>query len=272
MKPSFKVILGALAMLAVALLSAAITLRLALHGGEVTVPSFAGLSIAEASSAALREHLDLKIDNKFYSTVTPAGRIISQAPTAGSRVRKKWPVRVTVSLGPQQVSIPDVVGQPQREAAMSIRRMSLDLGAVAHIGAPGDPDIVLAQTPPPNAGVDRPQVSLLLSETSDAATNAFVLPSFVGMSYSTASHAAAALGLRVTFLAPTPPATPAATPETTTTNASALSTAPVVPAPIASPGGPVTAQKPESGHRGAKGDTIRLTFGRTTSAAPAATP
>ncbi len=263
----FRLILGALAMLFVALLFAGITMRIALHGGEVAVPSFSGMSISEASDAALSKHLDLKIDNKFYSTVVPAGRIISQAPAAGSRVRKKWQVRVTVSLGPQQVSIPDVVGQPQRDAAMNIRRMSLDLGAIAHIGAPGDPDIVLAQTPPPNAGVDRPQVSLLLSETSDATTNSFVLPSFVGMNYSAANHAAQALGIRLFYVAdtPPPPPQPAAPPPPpappqpgvpgTATDATA---APARPAP---PSGPVTSQKPESGHRANKGDTVRITFG-----------
>ena len=267
MKRYFKIILGALAMIAVAMLSAAITLRLALHGGEVSVPTFAGMSLSEASSTALKNHLDLKIDNKFYSTVVPAGRIISQAPTAGSRVRKKWRVRVTVSLGPQQVSIPDVVGQPQRDAAMNIRRMSLDLGTVAHIAAPGDPDIVLAQTPPPNAGVDRPQVSLLLSEATDAATSAFVMPSFMGMSYSAASHAAAAVGLRMTFIGDVPPPPPAATltaPDATP--ASPDPSAVVAPPRAASPSGPVTAQKPESGHRVIKGETVRLTFGHVSTA------
>jgi len=256
----FRLILGALAMLFVALLFAGITMRIALHGGEVAVPSFSGMTVAEASDAALSKHLDLRIDNEFYSTVVPAGRIISQAPSAGSRVRKKWQVRVTVSLGPQQVSIPDVVGQDQRDATMNIRRMQLDLGTIAHIGAPGDPDIVLAQTPPPNAGVDRPQVSLLLSETSDAATNSFVLPSFAGLSYSAANHAAQALGLRLFYIADTPPpapAPPAVAPAAPGTSPDA-SAAPARPAP---PAGPVTSQKPESGHRANKGDTVRITFG-----------
>jgi eukaryotic-like serine/threonine-protein kinase len=272
MKRYFQVILGALAMIFVALLSAALTLRVALHGGEVTVPSFAGLSIAEASDAALHNHLDLKIDNKFYSTVVPAGRVLSQAPAAGSRVRKKWQVRVTVSLGPQQVSIPDVVGQPQRDAAMNIRRMSLDLGTVAHIGAPGDPDIVLAQTPPPNAGVDRPQVSLLLSEASDTATGSYVMPSFVGMSYSAATHAAAAIGLRPTYIADTPP--PAAPPIVPAPPAGATPNATAVPIPVrpASPSGPVTAQKPEPGYRFSKGDVVRLTFGHVSAAPATPTP
>src|ERR1700744_72179 len=193
----FRLILGALAMLFVALLFAGITMRIALHGGEVAVPSFSGMSISEASDAALSKHLDLKIDNKFYSTVVPAGRIISQAPAAGSRVRKKWQAGVTGHLGPPPGSIPP-------------------------IGPPGDPDIVLSQTPPPNAGVDRPQVSLLLSETSDATTNSFVLPSFVGLSYSAAKHAAQALGIRLFYIAATPPpppqsaAPPAPTPPTST--------------------------------------------------------
>src|SRR6185312_2569607 len=260
----FRLILGALAMLFVAMLFAGITMRIALHGGEVAVPSFSGMSISEASDAALSKHLDLKIDNKFYSTVVPAGRIISQAPAAGSRVRKKWQVRVTVSLGPQQVSIPDVVGQPQREAAMNIRRMSLDLGAIAHIGAPGDPDIVLAQTPPPNAGVDRPQVSLLLSETSDATTNSFVLPSFVGMNYSAANHAAQALGLRLSYTADSPPQpvgppTPPVPAQPGAPGAPADATA-APPKPVP-PSGPVTSQNPESGHRANKGATVRITFG-----------
>jgi eukaryotic-like serine/threonine-protein kinase len=261
MRRTFQIILGALAMLFVALLSAGITMRIALHGGEVTVPSFSGMSIAEASDTALHNRLDLKIDNKFYSTVVPAGRILSQAPAAGSRVRKKWQVRVTVSLGPQQVSIPDVVGQPQRDAAMSIRRMSLDLGTIAHIGAPGDPDIVLAQTPPPNAGVDRPQVSLLLSEESDTATGSYVMPSFVGMTYSAATRAAAAIGLRATYIADTPQAAPAPP-----TGPPSDPTAPVAPVHIATPGGPVTAQKPEAGHRFSKGDTVRITFGHVSAA------
>jgi beta-lactam-binding protein with PASTA domain len=267
MKLNFKIIMGALAMLFVAMLSAGVTMRIALHGGEVAVPNFSGMSIAEASNAALRNHLDLKIDNKFYSTVVPAGRILSQAPTAGSRVRKKWQVRVTVSLGPQQVSIPDVVGQPQRDAAMNIRRMSLDLGTIAHIGAPGDPDIVLAQTPPPNAGVDRPQVSLLLSEASDTATGSFVMPSFLGLSYSAAMRASAAVGLRATYIADTPPPQPATPPPpaTPTQQPDATPDTSAPPAPVR-PAGPVTAQKPESGHRFSKGDTVRLTFGHPASA------
>jgi len=274
MKRFFRLALGALSMLFVMFLSAAITLRIALHGHEVTIPNFSGMTVSEASDAALKAGLDLNIENKFYSTTVPAGRMLSQAPAAGSSVRHGWQVRVTESLGPQQVTIPDVSGQPEREASINIRRDSLDLGTLAHIDAPGDPDMVLAQTPPPNAGVDQPRVSLLLSSTASGASSSIVMPSFLGMSYAAASHSASALGLRVASISDTPTPTTPATP-TYTTNAAGVKIdangqaiafpagmqPPAAAVVSANPSGPVTAQKPDSGYRITKGDTIRLTFG-----------
>jgi beta-lactam-binding protein with PASTA domain len=276
MKRFFRIAFAAAAMLTVALVFAALTMRIALHGGEVAVPNFAGMSINEASNAALHKGLGLTVEDKFYSTVVPAGRVLAQSPAADTRVRKKWPVHVTVSLGPQQVDIPDVVGQPQRAAAMSIRRKSLDLGAIAHLGAPGDPDIVLAQSPPPNAGVDRPRVSLLLSQADDEATAAFVMPSFVGLSLGAANRAASALGLKTLWVGETPsaPQVPAgATKQPDGTYVDANGAAIAVSVASSAPGGPVTAQKPEAGHRGTKGDTVRLIFGHGAAAqAAGATP
>lgn len=246
-------------MLAVMLVSAAITLRIALHGHEVTIPDFAGMTVAEASETALKTGVDLNIENKFYSTTVPVGRILSQAPAAGSSVRHGWQVRVTESLGPQQVTIPDVVGQPVQEASMNIRKMQLDLGTLAHIDAPGEPDMTLAQTPPPNAGVDQPRVNLLLSSAVNAST-AFVMPSFVGMSYTSASHRAAGLGLKVAIMGDMSTPAPAAPGQATPA-------APVPAAPALT--GVVKAQSPESGFKASKGDVLRLTLTTPAAASPA---
>jgi beta-lactam-binding protein with PASTA domain len=234
--------LTGLAMLFTMLLFAAITLRVALHGREVHIPDFAGMTLPEASDAALRGGVDLAIENRFYSTTVPAGRVLSQSPAPDSLVRRGWQVRVTESLGPQQVTIPSVVGQPVHEATVALRRKSLDLGTLAHLDAPGDADMVLAQTPPPNGGVDQPVVSLLLSTTAGGASNAFVLPSFLGMSYGAANRAAAALGVRVGYVS--------------SQDAVAAGTGVVTPV------GAVVAQSPQAGSRAGKGDLVKLYFGR----------
>ena len=266
MKRFFRLALSILAMIAVMLFSAAITLRVALHGGEVAIPDFSSMTVAEASAAAIHAGLDLTIENKFYSTTIPVGRILSQAPAAGSRVRHGWQVRVTESLGPQQVTIPDVSGEPVREASIQLRRASLDLGTLAHIEAPGDPDIVLTQTPPPNAGVDQPRVSLLLSASPTGASSAFVMPSFIGMSFPAANRAAIQLGLRVAAEGGIPQSTPAPLAPTVTIRADGVhldaNGQPIaLPAAPPPPSGPVVAQSPAAGYRAAKGDTVKLTLG-----------
>ena len=104
----FNILLGALAMLIVALLSAFITMRLAIHGREVKIPNLTGLSLAEASDQTRSLGLRLNLENRFYSPNTPPGRVLAQSPAPGVTVRREWAVRVTESLGPQQVAIPAI--------------------------------------------------------------------------------------------------------------------------------------------------------------------
>jgi eukaryotic-like serine/threonine-protein kinase len=259
MKRFFTLVLGALAMVAVALISAFIAMRLAIHGREVEVPQLAGLTIADASKLASRSGLNLTLENRFYAPDVPAGRILAQNPSAGSHVRRDWAVRITESLGSQRVTIPDLTGQSERAATVSIRRLSLDPGVVAHLAVPGDSDVVLTQTPPANSGgVDGPRVSLLVSDPEDSAPpTAYVMPSLVGLSYSAAAARAATAGLHLVAVPDAPPATdPTATPTSAPTPP-----APTPPEAPTHPTGIITAQIPQPGRRVAKGDAIHVTLG-----------
>jgi eukaryotic-like serine/threonine-protein kinase len=267
----FNIVLGALAMLVVALLSAFITMRLAIHGREVKIPNLTGLTLAEASKQTRSLGLRLTLENRFYSPSTPPGRILAQYPVAGATVRRQWAVRVTESLGAQQVAIPDLLGQSERTASINIRRLGLELGAVAHIAAPGDPGVVISQTPLPNAaGVDRPRVSLLLSEPVEAdSPDAFVMPSLTGLTLAGAAARAAAAGLHIVSAEdlnlPSANATTTSTPATTE-NPSAPTSAPAIPAPVSdAPAqaftiGTVVSQSPLAGHRVVKGDPVHITL------------
>ncbi|SRR6266851_2128098 len=266
----FNILLGALAMLVVALLSAFITMRLAIHGREVKVPNLTGLTLSEASKQTRSLGLILHLENRFYSPITPPGHILAQSPAPGVTVRRQWAVRVTESLGAQQVAIPDVLGQSERTASINIRRLGLELGAVAHIAAPGTPGVVIAQTPAPNAtGVDRPRVSLLLSEPAQTESpDAFLMPSLAGLTLAGAAARAYSAGLRIVSAedlnTPTPP-TDAAQASTSTPGSPSLTPAPA--ASSASPGGAhatsigtVVAQTPPAGHRVVKGDPVHITL------------
>ena len=251
MKRAFNLVLGTLAMLAVALFSAFISMRLAIHGREVTVPNLAGLTIADASRQASSLGLSVNLENRFYSPNIPPGHVLAQSPVPGSSVRREWAVRITESLGPQQVAIPNVIGQTERAASINVRRLGLELGVISHIPSPGEPGIVLAQTPGPNiATAESPRVSLLVSipeeveaPASPTAPSGFVMPSLAGLTLPAASARVAPIGMRLVedvnaFTIPEPG----------------------TPRPALPPVPTIVAQTPAAGHHVFKGEAVHITL------------
>ncbi len=270
MKHIFSLTLGALAMLAVALVSAYLAMRVTIHGREVVVPELTGLTLSDAGAKTSALGLRINLQDRFYAPNVAAGHVIAQSPAAGSKVRREWAVRVTASLGPQQVDIPNLIGQTERPATIAIRQRSLDVGVIAHLPAGGDAGVILAQTPTPDAqGIDRPRVSLLLSGPEDTAQGAaLVMPSLSGLTLAAASARAAAAGLHIVSaedVAATA-ATAASTGGATTAAASAPGTASAsaTTAPVVVPTftmGTVVAQSPPAGYRVVPGDAVRITLG-----------
>jgi beta-lactam-binding protein with PASTA domain len=216
MKSAFRFALLALVLVIVAMVSALTAMRFAIHGQEVAVPPLVGLTPAESERAAAGLGLQISIERQYYSPQIPEGRIMSQLPLPGTKVRRGWQVRVAQSLGPTRVAIPDVTGQSEHAAELNIRRRGLDVASMAQVEAAGIPaDQVLAQNPPANATqVLAPKVNLLV--TAAAGPQAFVMPSFVGQPLGSASRTLQDSGFRlgnVSVAAPvTPPAGDAATP------------------------------------------------------------
>src|SRR3989441_10962404 len=117
----------ALVLVMVALVSALTAMRFAIHGQEVAVPGVIGMSPAEADRAVAGLGLQIEIERQYYSPQIAEGRIMSQLPLPGTKVRRGWQVRVAQSLGPIRVAIPDVTGQSQRAAELNVKRRGLEL-------------------------------------------------------------------------------------------------------------------------------------------------
>lgn len=247
---AFRFLLVLLMLAVLALLSAITTMHFAIHGTEVTVPSFKGLASAEAASRAAAIGLNLKVDNHFYSVDIPAGHIVSQSPTPGTLVRREWNVRVIESLGPQRVAVPNLTGLDQRVASIQIRRADLEVGSAAEIpwayAAEGS---VIAQNPAPGAaGVERPTVSMLVAAPPVETGPAFVMPNLTGQTLPAAevaiTHAGLQLAPVIYATAPIPPVAPAG------------STQPIQPT---TPPGTILSQNPQPGQRVDASTAIELT-------------
>jgi len=185
-------------LIAVALLSAITTMHFAIHGAEVQIPALAGMTVADARSQTAGLGLNLDVDNRYYSGDVAAGHILTQSPAPGTVVRREWRVRVAESLGPQKVDVPDTVGKDERLAALTLRRVGLEIGATAQIPwSKAAEGIVLAQDPPAHAqGISRPSVNLLVAAPDDETADGFVMPDLVGLPVVTAQAQLAKVGIQ----------------------------------------------------------------------------
>jgi len=211
MRRFFGWVLKVLILIVVGLISFLTAMRFAIHGREASVPNLIGLPPVQAEQVALSNGLQISREDRFYSSVIPIGRIMSQEPQAGTKVRRGWRVRVAESLGPQRVTIPNVVGDSERAAELNLQRRGLEIGSVATISAPELPtDQVVAQSPPPDAqGIISPKVSLLYNAPTAAEKN-LMMPDFVGAKLAEATVAVTDAGLKVGNVRTITPAVPAA--------------------------------------------------------------
>src|SRR5271167_3359302 len=205
MKSLFRFAMMALLLVVVALVSALTAMRFAIHGQVVEVPAVVGLTPSDAERAVAGLGLQLEVERQYYSPQVHEGRIMTQLPLPGTKVRRGWQVRVAQSLGPQRVVIPDVTKQSERAAEWNIRRRGLDLASTAEMQLPGTPvDQVLAQSPPANASqVAAPRTSLLVTVAADPP--AYVMANFVGQPLGTASRTLQDAGFKLGTVSMAPP-------------------------------------------------------------------
>jgi eukaryotic-like serine/threonine-protein kinase len=229
MKPLFRFAMLALVLVAVALVSALTAMRFAIHGQVVEVPAVVGLTPSDAERAVAGLGLQIDVERQYYSPQVPEGRIMTQLPPPGAKVRRGWQVRVAQSMGPQRVVIPDVTKQSERAAEWNIRRRGLDLASTAEMQLPGTPaDQVLAQSPPANASqVAAPRTSLLVTVGADPP--AYVMPSFVGQPLGSASRTLQDAGFKLGNVSMEPPTASPATASPSTEPS--ISIAPPQPSP-----------------------------------------
>ena len=107
------------------------TIAVAISEGKppVAIPSFAGYTWTQASAALTSDGLSPK-EVKVFSTTVPAGEVISTTPATGVLVPADSTVTVTVSKGPQTVTVPNLVKDTVQKATAALQKVGLVVGQV----------------------------------------------------------------------------------------------------------------------------------------------
>ena len=157
-----------------------------------TVPDVVGSNQGPASTSISGAGLVLGAVTVENNAV-PAGRVIRQSPAANESVPALTPVDLVVSIGPSNVLVPSVVGEPEANARTAIEGADLRVGTVTRTSsttvASGN---VISQNPSPDTSVAPGSlVSLVISL---GAPNVQV-PGLIGLLDADATNAITTAGL-----------------------------------------------------------------------------
>lgn len=199
----FRLFLLFTVLVAVALVSAITTIRLSIHGRQESMPKLVGASLESAQRTTAALGLELKIEDKIYSTQYPTNAIAQQMPPPGTPLKMGQHVHVLVSLGPPQLAVPNLMGDSLRAARITVIERGLTVGDVAVLPWPGDADQVVAQDPPPaTTEVRTPTVNMLISGGEEPP--AYLCPGFVGQPMTDVRRTIEKNGFKVGDVTPVP--------------------------------------------------------------------
>jgi serine/threonine-protein kinase len=213
-------------------------IRDSLQGSEtVAVPYVVGIPQANAENLIQNAGLVPQVHRVSNSDVAE-GTVFAQTPTEGTKVDKETVVRIDVSSGKPEVTIPSVVGQTVEDAVAELTRAGLN-AQVFEVNSDKDQGTVTAQSP--GAGtvvVEGTQVRINVSKGPKPVT----IPNVVGLPYDQAASELHRGGLNVSRI------------DEDSDQAAGI----------------VTGQTPSGGSEGSKGSTVTVTVskGPTTSAVP----
>ncbi|MBA8989306.1 serine/threonine-protein kinase [Curtobacterium pusillum] len=160
---------------------------------SVSVPNVVGATYDSAASALeKRDLVPVKVEEN--SDDVDKGTVIRTEPGSGTNVGRSQNVRVVVSLGPEQVAVPDLAGQAQDAAEKTLKDAGFTLGAINSDYSPDVPEGTVMSTDPAAASQHAKGTVVNLTVSNGKVE----LPNVTQQPFATANATLAGLGLKVT--------------------------------------------------------------------------
>lgn len=162
---------------------------------EVTVPDVTGKQMTLARQILEDKKLRVNVAETYNADV-PAGQVVSQNPTAGSKVKEQRLVTIYVSKGGEEIEMPDLTGLSKSDAEAQLKKMGLKLGSVYEKYSNEEAGTVIKQDPKASTKISRGQtVDITVSKGKQS--HKVSVPDVTGVSLDAAKAALQSRGLKV---------------------------------------------------------------------------
>ncbi len=101
------------------------------HGDSFALQNLVGMSIDEAKALVEENGLRIEVTSQEYNPSFRDGSVLTQYPTADTKVKSGRLIKVVVSLGEKDVTIPQITGISVRQAKLDLETAGLRLGDIA---------------------------------------------------------------------------------------------------------------------------------------------
>lgn len=160
---------------------------------SVSVPNVVGATYDSAATALeKRDLVPVKVEEN--SDDVDKGTVIRTEPGSGTNVGRSQNIRVIVSLGPEQVTVPDLANQAQDAAQKALESAGFTVGAINSDYSPDVPEGTVMSSDPA-AGSQHSKGTVVNLTVSNGKVQ---LPNVTQQPFSTANSTLAGLGLTVT--------------------------------------------------------------------------
>ncbi len=147
----------------------------------IMVPDLSGKTVTEALGILSSMHLGLSKEGEQFDKQRPAGTVVRQNPSAGMMVREGRMVRIILSQGGETLFVPDVLGQPLRNAQTVLQNTGLSIGEVERRPSLRyEKDQVVATDPVGGATVSKNTMVNLIVSDGPPGSDVLLAPDFVG--------------------------------------------------------------------------------------------
>lgn len=185
---AFSIAGGILAIILIVILMNTLTTK------AVMVPNVKNMTQEQATQELEKAGLKLEVENQVYSSDVESGKIVSQNPEEGREMKKGQTVKVTVSKGTQNVTVPKVIGLSEAEATAAIDKLKLVKNVKREYNSDVATGIVYSVDPGEGVSVaEGTSITLYVSKGQDLVT----VPGIVGLSESAAEAQIEDSGLSV---------------------------------------------------------------------------
>ncbi|MFE2545498.1 Stk1 family PASTA domain-containing Ser/Thr kinase [Actinacidiphila glaucinigra] len=165
-----------------------------INDGQFTrTPAVVGLPQAQAERQLRDAGLRVEVVEAFDPTMT-RGKVASTDPGTGERIRDNGTVTITVSKGPERVTVPGVVGEELAEARRRLKAAGLSPGTVSREFSDEVPQGRVISTDPGSGASRRPDSAVSLVVSKGVPVDA---PDLLGQPLADARRQLEEAGLRV---------------------------------------------------------------------------